>query len=239
MPRPFLLAAAALLAFAPSLAPGAGAAPGAPAWLAPARRLSGEGDKVRTAALRELRQIPAVESELRRALEGPHLYLALDAAVALRLTSLYDDILRTSARDRAGFSYLALASLVDPERQAALALVFRERVTQAETPAPSKVVILDTLLRMRERLTPSSLAVLLLEDPSPEVKSAALYYLRGFLLRTPRDPGADPEYLALLRKTLQGQLSLQRRAQICSLIQELGDPSLQPGPCQPPESAAQ
>src|SRR5579885_2053324 len=108
------------------LAPLLLAATSLPDWAKAARRLTGSGDAGRAAAIRKLEAMPGIEDRLRAALDGDERFLALDAIVALKLEPLYGDVLRVSAHDRSGFSYLALDALAPPERMAELAQVYRE-----------------------------------------------------------------------------------------------------------------
>jgi hypothetical protein len=207
-----------LLIFVPALALAA-AEPSPktlPEWAKLARKLTGEGDSGRAAVIRKLKAVPDLEAVLRQALEGDEQSLALDAIVALRLTSLYEDVLKASERDRAGFSYLALDALVDPANQARLAQIYRQRLLIPGASPAAKVVMLDSLIRMKERLHPEMLSALLLDDDSPEVRSAALYYLRGYLVTY-----RDREYLPLLKRVLESELSRQRKVQALSLVSEL------------------
>lgn len=191
-----------------------------PDWAKAARRLTGEGDAGRAAAVKKLEAMPDIEATLKGALEGEQRFLALDAIVALRLESLYADVLRISASDRSGFSYLALDALVAPATQAGLAQIYRERLLDPGTSAAAKVVILDSLIRMRERVHADMLSDLL-QSPSPEVRSAALYYMRGFLVTY-----RDPELVPLLKTVLEGRLSKQLKIQALALVSELSEGEL-------------
>ena len=202
------------------LAPLLLAATSLPDWAKAARSLTGEGDAGRATALQKLKAMPGIEATLKEALEGEQRFLALDAIVALGLDSLFDDVLRMSAADRSGFSCLALDALAGPSRLPALAQTYRERLLDRGTSAAAKVVILDSLVRMRERLHPDLLGALL-EDASPEVRSAALYYLRGSLVTY-----RDPELVPLLRRVLEGRLSRQLRVQALALVSELSEGEL-------------
>jgi hypothetical protein len=191
------------------------AAAASPDWTRAARRLTGAGEDGRSAAIRTLKTTPGIEATLRDALQGDERFLALDAIVALKLETLYDDVLRASEQDRSGFFYLALDALVEPTGQAKLAQLYRERLATPKTSAASKVVILDSLIRMHESVHPDMLSDLL-EDQSPEVRSAALYYLRGFLVSY-----RERELLPLLKRVLKSKLSRQRRIQALALVSEL------------------
>jgi hypothetical protein len=195
--------------------------PNQPDWMRLARKLTGEGDAGRARVVKALKSIPGIEGLLREALRIPEPYLALDAIVALRLTSLYNDVLKASLKDRAGFSYLALDALVTPAQEKLLADIYRERIGAPETSAAAKVVMIDSLIRMKEKLPEDELARLLLENESPEVKSAALYYLRGFLVTY-----QDRSYLPLFKGVLESGLSRQRRVQALALASELPQPTL-------------
>jgi hypothetical protein len=194
----------------------ASAAPAIPAWARLARKLTGEGDAGRAAAVQALRATPGIEGKLRQALGTDRAYLALDVIVALNLKSLYYDVLEASGRDRLGFSYLALDALVDEKHQAGLAQLYVRRLENPSITPAAKVVILDSLTRMGERLDDGLLARLLLDDPSPEVRSAALYYLRGFLVDR-----RDQAFFPLLLRVLKSDLSRQRREQAFALVSEL------------------
>jgi hypothetical protein len=190
-----------------------------PDWTKPARRLTGESGEVRAEAIRKLKAIPGLEARLSQALGelGRKAALALDVVVALHLVSLFDEIKRISEQDETGFSYLALDALVDSARTPALTLLYIERLTGPRTSDPAKVILLDSLIRMGVGLDSEVLLPLLLgEKSSPEVKSAALYYLRGRLVQF-----KDFSELPALGKALEAPLSRQRRVQALALVSEL------------------
>ena len=188
-----------------------------PDWTKLARRLTGEGEGVRAQTIAKLRKVPELEAALKQALSADRPFLALDVIVALNLRTLWSEVIHASEKDRSGFSYLALDALVDDPHEPGLAKLYKERLVSKDTSAASKVVILDSLLRMSERLAPENLAPLLLDDPSPEVKSAALYYARSFLIRH------DKGYLPMFQHFKEGKLSKQLKAQSDSLANELTD----------------
>jgi hypothetical protein len=186
-------------------------------WRFEATRLTGASEKISRTAARRLKTWPALEKELRAALDGEDRYLAVDVIGALRFEPLREDLIRFSARDEAGFSYIALGAFIDGASAPGFVKLFAERLQSPRTSPPAKVILLDTLSRMGVMLNRDRLAGLLLNDPSPEVKSAALSYLRARLLKH-----RDDEDLELLRAVLgDPHLSPQRRIQARFIVSEL------------------
>jgi hypothetical protein len=188
-------------------------------WRFEATRLTGASAKISRTAARRLKSRSSLAKELRAALEGDDRYLAVDVIGALRFEPMREDLIRFSATDDAGFSYIALSAFIDRANAPEFVKLFGERLQSPRTSAPAKVILLDTLSRMGAVLDRGRLGELLIKDPSPEVKSAALSYLRARLLKHDEEKDLD-----LLRAVLRDpKLSPQRRAQALFLVSELDE----------------
>lgn len=189
-------------------------------WTELAKRFSGGGSLIRNQSIKNLKAIPNLEDRMRKELLGSQRLLALDVIATLKLESLLPDLIRLSGEDDSGFLYLAMNSLVTPQNQDQLRRLYYVRVNSPHTSAPAKVVLLDTLIRMRVRLTNSQLQNALIQDPSSEVRSAALYYLRYFLVKY-----GDKDYFKLLPSLIKtakkNEASKQWNTQLNYLLSEL------------------
>ena len=186
-------------------------------WWKNARRLTGESEKVRSQAIQNLRRYPQLDSVLRSELAGAHRFLAFDVIATLKLSGLLDDLMQISAQDKSGFSYLAINSLVNRSNEKEISNLYHDRLSARGTSAAAKVILLDTLIRLNFLLTDRELKELLREGEFPEVRSAALYYLRWILLKQ-----GDLGYLPLLRGLVsQIKLSSQLKMQSLYLVSEL------------------
>src|SRR4051812_15265378 len=74
-------------------------------WALHALRLTGGSDKVTANSLAALKKIPALDIELKQALQTSRAPLALDVISTLEITKLLPDLLEMSASDRDGFIY--------------------------------------------------------------------------------------------------------------------------------------
>jgi hypothetical protein len=199
-----------LLALLTPLAAFAGSAD----WSVHARRFTGESASVRAQAIRKLRNFPGLEAELKKALGTRERFLALDVITTLKVSSLLPHLLKSSLTDDSGSTYHAINALITPGELPRIRKLYYQRLRQAEASPASKVVLLDTLGRMGVLLQENE-ARALLEDPWPEVRQAALLYLRQMVVKLRR-----PEYLALIRDALEAE-TFQLRAQAVFLIGEL------------------
>jgi hypothetical protein len=156
-----------------------------PAWEMCARRLTGESDRVRSECLKKISRTPHLEKILRAGISLPpdsaeqedETSLALDVITALKLKAMIPDLERLSEKEESGSFYLALNSLLDARLEPEAEKLYFARVKSKNTSAPAKMVLIDTLARMRLAIPVSDLKDLV-EDHSPEVRSAVLSYVR-------------------------------------------------------------
>ena len=189
-------------------------------WTWWARRLT-LSTTAKNESVAQLRSYPKIELRLREALETKDRFLAFDAIAALKRRSLLDALVASASTDDSGYCYLAISSLMESGDAEKFAPVFRARLKQAATSGPARIVILDTLSRMSERL-PSDQLRDLLSDSLPELQHAALSYLRAFIL-----DGPDPEYMGVFKQLLLSHdLTGSMRLQALYLVSELSTTQL-------------
>jgi hypothetical protein len=105
--------------------------------------------------------------------------LALDVIATLSLEKLVPVVISKATTDQSGFFYLCLNRFFSSSHRAELISLYQKRLTDRSSSPPVKMVLLDTLGRLKIALSESELRSLLIGSESPEVKSAALYYLRS------------------------------------------------------------
>ena len=178
------------------------------------------GDETRRDALHHLQLTPHLEKQLQVALLTDDKFLAFDAIAALKLHSFLPELLSRASQnndDGSEYFYLAIDSLLETSDLKKISVVYQERLFAPETCEAARVVILDTLSRMPMQLTSSDLQKLITAKFSPELRKAALSYLRDSLLDTPR--ASD---LAILRRLLSDPEATERfRLQALFLSSEL------------------
>ncbi|MGZ3710032.1 MAG: HEAT repeat domain-containing protein, partial [Bdellovibrionota bacterium] len=146
--------------------------------------------------------------------QGPRRFLAYDVISALKLGALLEDLLSCSERDQSGFAYHAVNALVVAANRERIAAIYLSRAVASRTSDASRMVLLDSLGRLGHALKVSDLEKLL-RSPSPELRSAALYHVRHFLVHWSHE-----DFLPLVGKAL---LSSDRalRMQALKLVTEL------------------
>lgn len=190
-------------------------------WLTEAKKLSGESDSIREQAILQLKNIPDLEMQFKKLLQrapasNAEQSLALDVISTLHLKSLWSDLLRFSEKDGSGMSYLAIISLTDKSNHLQTKKVFLERLNHARYSPVVKMILLDALLRMKQPVSQQKIKDFLGERSSPEVRSAALYYIRGMVLRE-----NYKSYLPLLKTIDPQKYSLQFQTQLNIFLKEL------------------
>jgi hypothetical protein len=184
-------------------------------WSDHARRFTGESDLVKEEAIQKIRQTPDLENTLRKALSNEKKYLALDTISALKLYSLLPDLVSLSEDDESGYFYHAMNALFTSENRPKMIELYRRRLFQENTSAASKMALIDTLARLHSSLTENQLKTLL-SDPHFEVQSAALSYVRYWVLKL-----GQTDYLPLIQTALQKKVPFQIKFQALYLISEL------------------
>lgn len=186
-------------------------------WQREAEHIVGGGDRKMREAKKRLLRLPDLDAQLKVALNTPQRYLALDVIAALGKKSFIDDIVELSLKDTSGFPYLTLNTFIQSSNKKYFSDLYVSRLEDDQTSAASKVVLLDTLSRMHTLIDKDLVEELLFEDQSPEVRSAALSYVRHSLLTLKSDG-----YLYLFRRLLETEkLSLQMKIQALYLYSEL------------------
>lgn len=148
-------------------------------WKFLAKRFTGESDLIRQSSINQIKKIPNLENLLKKELSGPDKFIVLDVIATLKLTGLLPELIKYSEYDETGFFYHALNALMTTTSlKHKLSQLYYSRLLNVNTPAAAKVVILDTLGRLNVSLSSADLKYLLLDESLPEVRSAALYYLR-------------------------------------------------------------
>jgi hypothetical protein len=184
-------------------------------WDALALRLSAESSASYAKVVAELRRVPQLETKLRAALRGDQRYLAMDVISALQLTGLMPDLVAGAEKDETGFSLNAINSLLSPRNAQFVSDFYRRRVFVPALPPAARAVMLDTLGRLGTPLSVARTKAVVEEDPSPDAKSAALYYARLLILRRGRE-----DYLPVLASGLRAR-PFQIRVQALFLASEL------------------
>jgi hypothetical protein len=193
-------------------------APALPDWKYWAQRFTGESESVRQLSIRQLKKIPNLDRTLKKELSGIHRYLAMDVIGTLRLYEMRPELMRLAEADTSGFCYVTLNSLFTTQNQEMMLKFYLESLSDDAVSAAAKVVIIDTLARMRQSLHLDLLKNLLFQQASPELQSATLEYVRHTLnLRPPEDT------IGLLKKALRSEI-FQLRVQTMILVSELLPP---------------
>ena len=188
-----------------------------PAWIAHARNLSGASDTVRNYSIAALKSTKNLEAVLRLALTQSSRFLAMDVISALKLKNLIPDLVTLSENDATGTYYLTLNSLITAFNEKEYKELYAKRLLSGNAEPAARMILLDTLLRMRFRLSPKQLSQFLFDDPSPEVRESALYYLRTTLLNEHYD-----DFMPLLLEVLKEKKSSpQRRIQALFIASQL------------------
>jgi HEAT repeat protein len=184
-------------------------------WRAYARRLSGEAKHVRVEMIEKLKAIPNLDGHLRSAFRGPDRFLAFDVLSALEKRDFLDEILKLIPQDPSGFAVHAANSLSRPDDRMKLVDTYRGLLTDPRPTAPTRMALFDTLGRLGALLS-EEVCQSGLKDPSPEVRTSALHYLRHAILKL-----GQRDWVKRLEPALQRNQPWQVRAQTVFLISEI------------------
>jgi hypothetical protein len=185
-----------------------------PQWETLAARLSAESEQSTRATVARLRAWSGLESTLREALATEKRFLAFDVITALHLENLRPDLERIGEREESGLAYSALNSLLNSGNRGQIVALYLRRVEAAATPPAARMVLLDSLGRLGERIPPAVLARLL-ENGTPEEKSATLHFLRSRLR------AGDRSVLSLMPPLFRAK-PYQLRVQLAFMVGEFG-----------------
>jgi hypothetical protein len=191
----------------------AGSAFGA-SWSDYARRFTGENDRVRENAIERLRKDPELKTELKKALGTTNHFLALDVISVLGLKEMMPDLLAFAEKDKTGYSYHVISSLIDAKDLDRVGQIYLDRLDSRKTAPAAKMAMLDAAARMEITLGPERTARLL-KDDAPEVRSSVLSLFRTELLRRNYQRG-----LTVLETTIADP-AFQVRMQTLFLVSEL------------------
>jgi len=192
----------------------AASAPHDIAWTDHARRFTGESARVREKSIKALKADPNLERKLRSAYGTNDHFLALDVISVLRLRSLLPFLRDASIRDRTGFSYHVMNSLLTKKELPAYRDLYLERLANPKSSPAAKMAILDSLPRFRAEV-PVSRLVAIFRDPSPEVRGSALAFARHQVLSERR-----PEYIEILKPAIEDD-AFQVRLQALYFLGEI------------------
>jgi hypothetical protein len=190
-------------------------APAAPAfdWAKEALKLTGESDLAREKALKKIKRHPKIKKILKAELQTSKKALALDVISALKYRHFVPELLRLAETDDTGAFYLTVNSLLTPKNARLVIDTYKKRLDTVTHPV-SQVVILDTLGAVGSAL-PEDQIKSFLENRSPEVRSAALGYIRAMVLKTKKK-----SYASLMLKAFDEQ-PFQLRMQAVYLASEM------------------
>ena len=183
-------------------------------WSDHARRFTGENEKVRENAIAQLRKDPNLKAELKKALGTGDHFLALDVISILDLKSMMPELLAFAEKDKTGYSYHVISSLIETKDLDRVGQIYLDRLDLPKTSPAAKMAMLDAAARMEITIGPER-TDRLLHDESPEVRSAVLSLFRTELLRRNYQRG-----LNVLETTI-GDPTFQIRIQTLFLISEL------------------
>ncbi len=185
-----------------------------PSWTESARRFTGESEEVRKKAIQNLKKIPDLKSDLKKALGSPDHFLALDVISVLRLRDLLWELLTYSEKDKTGYSYHVINSLIEKKDEETVSVLYLERLDADKTSPAAKIAILDALGRMGVALGDERVKRLL-KDETPEIRAATLSLIRSELVLK-----NVQRNLPVLETTI-GDPAFQIRIQTLYLVSEL------------------
>lgn len=194
-------------------------------WTAHARRLTGESIAVRDRAIRALRAMPGLDSELKSALETTDRFLAFDVMVALDRKSFVPVLLEYSERDPTGYSYHTLNALATGEESRRVLDAYRERIRERKLPAVGKMAILDSIARTSVGIAPRD-RDRLAKDEFPEVRDSLLGYLRHSILKLGRTEDIEP--VAKLAHDPDGAIRMRAFSILMEIPASLRKPAEEP-----------
>lgn len=195
--------AALLLAFFVCVACASGAS--ASSWQELAKKV-GESEENRDAVMAQLRHVPGLKKKLAHAIYTKDRPLALDVISSLGYKEFVGDLLLHVPADPDGFLTVAINSMMEPSNQKSILASYVENLSSGTSSYAADVAMLEPLGRLGMVLSRDVL-VALSASPSPEVRSAVVYYLRMMALRNHHYENLD--LLAALLKSGEFQVRLQ------------------------------
>jgi HEAT repeat protein len=173
-------------------------------WTRLARQV-GQTEKTRKSAMKKLREMKDLNSTLLKALDSQDRALALDVIANMQLNELVPELLTRLSSDEDGFLVLALNSLLNEKNKSLILNTYSEKLSPGRPAiysAASVVAMLEPLGRLGTLLPRTTLAPLFSHD-FPEVRMAALSYVRIMTLQHHNRQFMDLAYKALQSTPLQ------------------------------------
>lgn len=183
-------------------------------WVKEALDLVGEREDPRVEVIEKLRQRPEFESHLRSELKGPRRSLALDVIATLKLKSLFSDVLKMASEDASGMAYLTVNTFVHQNNREEISQLYIRRWRDPQTSLASRLVLLDSLTRMKKWLPYDELKDRFYQSEYEE-QSAILRSLRQSLIAT-----KNPQRLVLVNEALKSPY-FQIQIQALFLLKEI------------------
>lgn len=147
-------------------------------WTEYGKRLFGESWQVQKNSIEALKKYPNLNKELTTAIEiNQNRELAADVIASLKLYNLIDVLVKYSKEDKTGHLYLAMNSLITKKTRTTLIGLYSLRITSSEASLPAKIIMMDTLGRMKHKLSYSIIENWLTAG-NYETQSSALNYVR-------------------------------------------------------------
>ncbi|MCB0356869.1 MAG: hypothetical protein KDD40_07670, partial [Bdellovibrionales bacterium] len=147
-------------------------------WTTYGKRLFGESWTVQKNSMQALRDYPRLNDELTLAIvENKNRELAADVIASLKIYNLIDVLVKYSKEDKTGHLYLAMNALITKKTRDTLIGLYALRITSQEVSLPAKIIMMDTLGRMKHKLDYSVIENWL-TNGNYEVQASALNYLR-------------------------------------------------------------
>ncbi len=147
-------------------------------WTYHGQRLFGESWRVQKRSTKALRNYPGLKQQLTNAIESNFKReLAADVIASLKLYPLIDILVKHSKEDQTGHLYLAINALITKKTRNNLIGLYALRIKDPEISPAAKIVMLDTLGRMKHKLD-LDLLTNWLENGTYELQVATLNYLR-------------------------------------------------------------
>jgi hypothetical protein len=187
-----------------------------PSWSELALRFTAESQVAREQSIKQLRKIRNLESILAQELERPKRYLALDVIGTLRLYGFIPILQKLAQTEKTGMIFVTLNSLMTIRTQEKFIEYYLESLDGNEISFASKVVVIDTLSRLKVDLGKRRLKKLFRKEEFPEVRSSVLNYIRA----QGKDGFAKRYHFELVEEALE-QDPFQVRLQAWFLVSEL------------------
>ena len=147
-------------------------------WTAYARRLYGESNRVLEESIEGLKSTKNLDKLLLESIEtGKNRELAFDVIATLKKYDFMKVLVKESRRDQTGVVYRTMNALTTKSNRKLLINLYKLRLNGAPMSFPARIVIVDTLGRLRFKIK-DSLLTEWMQKGNFELQSAVLNYLR-------------------------------------------------------------